>query len=215
MKVVKTKEFKSNEIQCAELSPACTGGKFIKSELSLRERETSTILRQGIHYAWKWGNIVFVHLNLFPGDTPGPSGNLSPDNSLTFLKTVIQQMDKDKDRMVLIHHFTFGDYTVNENSGIDWWTKEQRALYWQSIANVKVIGIFTGHAHRMPDKSPINNFNRPKDCISGPPFIPAFRVGAAGEGAYLDVRISNSSMKIIPMTASGAANLDPITLPLP
>ena len=191
-----------NEIACGEHSPKCVSSGIIRTELATRQRDTAPFMRQGIHYAWKWGNVTFVHLNLFPGDTSGPHGDLSPEKSLTFLKAVFQELDKNKYRLVIIHHYTFNVFAKGDPDACDpddWWSEEQMGSYWNTIAKANVLGIFTGHSHRKATTPPQNNFLRPKNSTSGPEAIPAFVAGSAGMGLYLDVKIFKSSMLIRPI----------------
>jgi hypothetical protein len=204
-----------NEIACVEHSTKCISSGLIRHELATRLRDTAPFMRQGIHYAWKWGDVTFVHLNLFPGDTNGSHGDLSPDKSLTFLQTVIQGLNNDKDRLVIIHHFTFNKFAKVSPEAPDsdyWWTEEQMESYWDAIAKANVIGIFTGHSHRKATTSPRNDFLRPVNSTSGPDVIPAFVAGSAGIGLYLDVKISKSSMLIRPIevTSQSKSNIGQI-----
>lgn len=206
--MVKASSLKSpsaNAIACQEHSVTCVSTALIREELATRQRDTLPFLRQGLHYAWRWGDVTFVHLNLFPGDTAGPHGKRSPDRSLTFLQNVIQTLDKPKDRLIILHHYTFNKGAIADPE--DWWTEEQMERYWNSIAETNLLGIFTGHSHRRVTTNPQNNFLRPKNSTLGPAFIPAFVTGSAGQGLYLDVKISKTRMVVQPMqvTASGAA----------
>lgn len=190
---------------------------YIKNEIKKRERESKPFLRSGIHYAWKWNDIVFLQLNLFPGNTKGEFGDYSPEDSLCFLRKTLNKIPSNN-YVVLIHHYGFDDFSIGNSSQHEiWWTEEQRKEYWDTIApyEKQIYGIFTGHVHYEPTENPQCNFNKPLGCTRGPAFFPAFVAGACCQGAYVDVRITDTQMVVKRMSYAGPTNVPDIIVDLP
>lgn len=115
----------------------------------------------GLHYSWTWGGIHFVHLNLYPGDEPDPTGKFShanndPDHSLSFLRQDLDTAIGTSGRpVVCIHHFGFD---AGMSLSWRWWTERERRAYYELLKPYNVIAILHGHSHaaanyRWPDPS--------------------------------------------------------------
>lgn len=167
-------------------------------EFDLGGAQTADNSGWAYHYAWKWGSLTFVHLNIYPG---GPSDKES-FKSLEFLKKVIENTNADIDHLIIFHHYGFDTLSIGDN----WWTEAQREAYWDVIAGVKVIGIFTGHIHLSPQDHHRCDFVRPASRTNGPPQIPGFVAGAALNGVFLDVSVGGGYMQVTVKDESGTSH---------
>ncbi|ACD90912.1 metallophosphoesterase [Chlorobium limicola DSM 245] len=175
---------------CFFKTAECVNPEVIQNTLSSRVRLTPVLYREGIHYAWKWDDVVFVQLNLFPGDSNDNYG-LSPQNSLTYLRNLLNnRVDKNKDRIVLIHHYGFDPFSQT------YWSDSQRKEYWNLIADYNVMGILTGHSHNNTGYTFYNAFTRPSGYTKGPASIASFVCGGACLGYYLDITIDGNTMHV-------------------
>lgn len=122
-----------------------------------RSRSHRIVERQGINYSWNWDDVHFVQLNLYPGNAPnyvhdGGTGNLDPQNSLSFLENDLEKHVGASGRpVVLVHHYGFDDFSTQLNnpnrSEENWWTEEERNAYWDMINSYNIAAIITGHYH--------------------------------------------------------------------
>lgn len=105
--------------------------------------------QNGYNYSWDWQGIHFVNLNLFPGNEPRPVyGNPSPwndpHNSLSFLRSDLQQRVGDSGRpVILMWHYGLRGWGLEK-----WWTEEDLTALKSVLADYNVVLILHGHEHR-------------------------------------------------------------------
>lgn len=100
------------------------------------------------HYAWQWGGVHFVQLNLFPGNTHRPVYDRrapwnDPKHSLDFFKSYLDQHIDDKDTpIVLTWHYGLRGWGLEK-----WWTTEDLDRLEKGIKGYNVVLILHGHEH--------------------------------------------------------------------
>lgn len=174
----------------------CTNHNTIKDGVTKRKHITPPTNSQGPHYSWDWQDVHFVQLNLFPGNEASPAEpDMNPYSSLDFLKADLKRYVGSSGRpVVIVQHYGFDNQI--STSARNWWTQEQRKAYWDAIAPYNVTAIFTGHYHPTPNGHWYHPWSRPAGSSSGPEMIPTYTAGAACNGAYLDVQLTNDKMVV-------------------
>lgn len=100
------------------------------------------------HYAWQWGGVHFVQLNLFPGNTHQPVYDLQapwndPKHSLDFLTHYLNKHIDDKDTpIVLTWHYGLRGWGLEK-----WWTTEDLDRLSKVIKGYNIVLILHGHEH--------------------------------------------------------------------
>jgi cytolysin (calcineurin-like family phosphatase) len=119
----------------------------IKLRNSSRQGLTA-ISDNGLHYAWKWDEVHFLQLNLYPADEWDPECGWchyfresfrEPQESLKFLSNYLDRIPDEP--VILFFHYGWDDFSKL------WWTEKERDLLYYTIKDHHVIGIFTGHRH--------------------------------------------------------------------
>jgi len=151
------------------------------------------------HYSWNWHDMHFIQANIFPANQPDSRfPGIDPGAALSFIQDDLAVHVGDSERpVVLIHHYGF------DNFSDDWWTANQRQLYWDVIKNYNVVLILTGHAHYRENKQFLGYINDSGFFVegrrvlfdldgfnSGRDSIPAVNVGASRYGAWTDIEFN-------------------------
>ncbi len=124
-------------------------------------------------------------------------------NSLIFLITDLKKNVGNSGRpVVLIHHYGFEGFSRgacdwnDTNTDVDgcggdtksvWWTQDERAAYWNALADYNVPLIITGHLHSTGINSDAwwkTTWKRPATLTNGPAEIQAITAGGAKAGGY-------------------------------
>jgi hypothetical protein len=173
----------------------------IRENVKTRKRTTPKSLERGHHYSWDWGDVHFVQLNLYPGNSPGKVGKhdsstvlMDPFNSLQFLADDLRAKVGTSGRpVVLTHHYGLEPFSCQD----DWWTAAERSAYWDVIADYNVIAIISGHLHAQggPESWWDVPWNRPSGKKNGPAQIRTLVAGGARNGGYyIDVEITGDKL---------------------
>lgn len=110
-----------------------------RNKRRLEKGLVQTVSVNGLHYAWLWDNVIFVQLNLYPGDKPHPGTRYNPQyhdpqGSLAFLKQVLATNTKP---VIVAHHYDL--------QGSNWWHDEERKAYYDALKGTLVPAVFHGH----------------------------------------------------------------------
>lgn len=145
----------------------------------------------GLHYAWKWEDVHFLQLNLYPSSEWDPECGWchyfhesfrEPEESLDFLSAYLaNHVRNSQEAVVIFFHYGWDDFSML------WWTDNERDLFYDAIKDYHVAGIFTGHRHM------VNHFSwRGMDVwASGSPAKPP------GEEEFLLVLVNGRKMTVI------------------
>jgi hypothetical protein len=104
--------------------------------------------KHNYHYAWDWGQLHLVNLNLFPGNVARPVydrevGWNDPRNSLDFLIDDLKKNVGDSGRpVVLMWHYGLRGWGLEK-----WWKPEDLDNLKKAIAGYNVVLILHGHEH--------------------------------------------------------------------
>lgn len=92
----------------------------------------------GVHYAWQWGPVHFVNVNVRVGDSPYryPSAG-----SHTFLREYLENVVGGSGAPVFIVHH------LNPGAGESDWPAADQAAFRDLIKDYNVVGILHGHLH--------------------------------------------------------------------
>ena len=123
------------------------------------------------HYAWEWGNTLFINLNDHAG-----LGNfdLAADNpvvgqlaagaeavadlfmdlprgrqaraSLAFLQRVLRDHVEPRQPVILLHHMSFDNFSVTGDGG-QWWSPLAREALLNAVKPHNIVAMFSGHTH--------------------------------------------------------------------
>jgi len=116
---------------------------YAKDQIKVRNQSRpgiTNLSKNGFHYSWDWDNVHFINLNMYPG----PQGDrwAEAEGSIDFLKEdLVAKVSKSNRPVVIYHHFG-----LDENSQ-KWWEAEDRDIYYETIKDYNIIGIFHGHTH--------------------------------------------------------------------
>jgi cytolysin (calcineurin-like family phosphatase) len=159
----------------------------------------------GGHYAWDWGGIHFVNVNLFPGNEPSDNDVTSmvrnPHHSLDFLAADLAEHVGDSCRPVIImSHYGFSGSSLNAL----WWKDEQRDAFWEVAKNYNVIAYIHGHQHN----TSIGDWNGMHFFNVGSPYHATENLD--GRGHFSVFRIHDDVLEAADVRWSpGRAGLDP------
>ena len=116
---------------------------YAKDQVKVRNQSRKGITnlsKNGFHYSWDWDNVHFVNLNMYPGPQGGRWAEA--EGSIDFLKEdLADNIGKSNKPVVICHHFGL------DESSCKWWEAEDRDIYYETIKDYNVIGIFHGHTH--------------------------------------------------------------------
>ncbi len=107
----------------------------------------SAISPNGLHYSWDWGNVHFVNLNLFGGnsatDVKGVNGpEHDPESSLEFLIADLAKCVGTSGRpIVVFQHFGW------IGGMADWWQPEAKDRFYEAVKGYRVAALINGHSH--------------------------------------------------------------------
>jgi hypothetical protein len=121
---------------------------YIERNRSRQGPETFFYDEHHYHYAWDWGPLHLVNLNLFPGNEPRPvydrpSPWNNPRRSLDFLREDLRTQVAASGRpIVLMWHYGLRGWGLEK-----WWLPEDLANLKEAIAPYNVALILHGHEH--------------------------------------------------------------------
>jgi cytolysin (calcineurin-like family phosphatase) len=164
--------------------------------MGIRERNSTrqdltAVSDNGLHYAWKWGGVHFIQLNLYPSDAWDPECGWchyfhesfrEPEESLGFLRSYLaDHLSGSGEPLIIFFHYGWDDF-----SGL-WWTESEKDHFYEVVHGHHVLGIFTGHRHV------VNHFSwRDLDIWSaGSPAKPE------GEQEFLLVLMDSDNMTVL------------------
>lgn len=178
-----------NYSQLADLSG------LIRSRNNLRrtflKNQYFSTYTNNLHY--KWAHILsngrtgslsrsrvhFFMLNLLPAYGNNRNRLKNAESALDYLQMELRNIDKNEP-IFLFHHYGF--FLADDNAYDKYWDQEDIEKYLEVIKDYAVAGIFYGHKHQAFCHG-----------ISKYPQILAFSCGAACEGDYTKVTVSNLS----------------------
>ena len=118
-------------------------------ERNRRRPGTFSFDEQGYHYAWEWGGVRFIQLNLFPGTQPRPvydapaEGN-DPKGSLAFLRRVLEDEVGDNGQPIIATwHYGLRGWGLEK-----WWLPEDLDSLAAVLKGHNVLLLLHGHEHR-------------------------------------------------------------------
>ncbi len=161
------------------------------AERNIRRPGVAAVSENGLHYAWKWGRVHFVQLNLYPSKEWDPDCGWchyfhesfrEPQNSLGFLSEYLEDgYVRPGEAVVLFFHYGWDDF-----SGL-WWTDREQQKFYEVVKDHNILGIFNGHCHA------INHYtwNGIDIWSSGSP------QKDAGQQESVIVRIENEEMHVL------------------
>lgn len=149
---------------------------YSKDQVRIRNKSRpgiTNLSENGFHYSWDWDNVHFINLNLYPG----PKGDrwAEAEGSIDFLKEdLVAKVGASGRPVVIYHHFGLDD------RGQRWWDPRDRDIYYETIKDYNVIGIFHGHTH----KSMVYQWRG----------IDVYDVGAGVDGEWSAVNITDNEL---------------------
>lgn len=121
------------------------------------------VAENGLHYSWDWGEVHFVHANLYPADKQHPKIRYSlpwhePQQALAFVKDDLKTSVGDSGRPVV----------VMSHCGVDtdWWHPEDWAEFYKAIKPYNVIAYFYGHTGTGLKKYKPEGETKVLDCVN-------------------------------------------------
>lgn len=101
-----------------------------------RRAGLDAVSSNGLHYAWTWDGIRFLHCGISIGTRFNP---YDPEDSLDFLRA---QLERGTAPLVILHHFGF-----DKAHSLGWWKGDALSVYREALAGQPVLAILHGHAH--------------------------------------------------------------------
>ncbi|MGI9279384.1 MAG: metallophosphoesterase family protein [Endozoicomonas sp.] len=179
-------------VACYFKTHECVARDKIINHLRSRPRQEPVCLNdEGSVYAWKWEDIYFIQLGVFPGDKPDKQGwdpSVRPEKSLDFLKQQLSALPDKSTPVFLFMHF---DVDADIGSG-GAWSYDQLDEFWEALDGYNIAMIFSGHIHATCDYGLLKHFPRPKKLSKGPASLPVMLGGAALNGVYTQVGIDQN-----------------------
>lgn len=131
-------------------------------------------------YSWNFGDVHFVQVNRFFGDTI--VGNANPQEWENWIKRDLRKNASNGEPVVIVQHYTFTD-----EWGSNWWGEESRKKMAEILEPYNVIAIFAGHIH-----------NEDRQEFEG---IPVFVVNNAwkdesGPASFVYVSVGDEQMRL-------------------
>ncbi|MGB1930835.1 MAG: metallophosphoesterase [Mariniblastus sp.] len=125
------------------------GDTFIVKDIVKRNRSRpgiTNLSKNGLHYSWDWGPLHLVNLGMFVGEgtTRRNQFHYAPMGSLEFLISDLKEKVGDSGRPVIL------SFHLHPNGPAYDWPPKDLQLFWDSIQNYNVIGLFHGHTHGSP-----------------------------------------------------------------
>ncbi len=155
------------------------------------------------HYAWDWGPLHLVNLNIFPGNQHRPVYDRiapwnDPRGSLDFLRNDLRANVGDSGRpVILVWHYGLRGWGLDK-----WWTPEDLTNLKRVIDGYNIVLILHGHEHEYDhyewEGHPVFMCPSPqKDRDPRTPDVPSIPKG------FLVVRLIGTELQVAHHTASG------------
>ncbi|MDA7928894.1 metallophosphoesterase family protein [Mariniblastus sp.] len=125
------------------------GDTFIVKDIIERNRSRpgiSNLSKNGLHYSWDWGPLHLVNLGMFVGEGTDRRDQFhyAPMGSLEFLISDLKEKVGTSGRPVVL------SFHLHPNGPAFAWPPQDLKLFWESIKEFNVIGLFHGHTHGSP-----------------------------------------------------------------
>jgi cytolysin (calcineurin-like family phosphatase) len=147
------------------------------------------ISENGLHYSWKWGEVLLIALNSYPGNEWDDSCGWChyfkdsfkfPQYSLAFLEQELKSIENPNQPVILFQHYGWDGFSFL------WWTEAERNAYYELIKDYNILGIFHGHNHAVERR----NWNG----------IPVWAVGSPQKtsepGEFVVARVRKNHLKV-------------------
>ncbi len=148
----------------------------------------------GVHYAWEWEGIRLINLNISVGTTIRP---YDPQDSLGFLREELARVKGKPQPVILLHHFGF-----DKRESLRWWSDEWRKIYYDTIKDHSIVGIFHGHDH----ETDIYRWNG-IDIFDAPHIRDADAVDTPVRSGFFVVQIADGQMAVAERKLDGTWGL--------
>lgn len=125
------------------------GDTFIVKDIIERNRSRpgiSNLSKNGLHYSWDWGPLHLVNLGMFVGEGTNRRNQFhyAPMGSLEFLISDLKEKVGQSGRPVVL------SFHLHPNGPAFDWPPQDLKLFWDTIKDYNVIGMFHGHTHGSP-----------------------------------------------------------------
>lgn len=125
------------------------GDTFIVKDIIERNQSRpgiSNLSENGLHYSWDWGPLHLVNLGMFVGEGTKRRDQFhyAPMGSLEFLLRDLNEKVGDSGRPVVL------SFHLHPSGPAYDWPPQDLKLFWDTIKDFNIIGLFHGHTHGSP-----------------------------------------------------------------